>query len=233
LRGRSRTALRTKGRIGSEYSFSSTGVGLVLVGRMIVVSAEPNASPMSAGASASQMLRARRTLDPIGTSEDTGAKRADRGGEKGHTTVRHGFIPPCGDHGGFARVRWLGARRQGGHRSDQLRPQRGDLLAAPGRHRGPRRGYTDAVGDPSSGNFHAVINGTVTDGAGNTWRFNYDQNGRPVGDGGDVQLTDHFNLGSNARVLHVHSHFVAVFSSTGDLVERKQLTGDPAGCDPI
>src|SRR5262249_58725670 len=54
----------------------------------------------------------------------------------------------------------------------------------------------------SSGNFHSVINRTATDGAGNTWRFNYNQNGRPVGDGGDAQLTDHFNLVGNAGVLH-------------------------------
>ena len=85
----------------------------------------------------------------------------------------------------------------------------------------------------SSGTFHSVINGTATDGAGNTWRFNYNQNGRPVGDGGDVQLTDHFNLVGNAGVLHLHSHFVGVFSSTGDFIELKQLTGDPVGCDPI
>ena len=85
----------------------------------------------------------------------------------------------------------------------------------------------------SSGNFHSVINGTATDGAGNSWRFNYTQNVRPVGDGGDVQLTDHFNLTGNAGVIHLHSHFVAVFSSTGDLVDLKQLTGDPMGCDPI
>ena len=83
------------------------------------------------------------------------------------------------------------------------------------------------------GTFHSVINGTATDGAGNTWRFNYNQNVRPVGDGGDVQITDHFNLVGNAGVLHLHSHFVAVFSSTGDLVELKQVTGDPVGCDPI
>jgi hypothetical protein len=92
---------------------------------------------------------------------------------------------------------------------------------------------TAEFSETSSGTFHSVINGTATDGAGNTWRFNYDQNGRPVGDGGDVQLTDHFNLVGNAGVLHLHSHFVAVFSSTGDLVDLKQLTGDPVGCDPI
>src|SRR5437870_777584 len=40
----------------------------------------------------------------------------------------------------------------------------------------------------SSGNFHSVINGTATDGAGNSWRFNYNQNVRPVGGAGDVQL---------------------------------------------
>jgi hypothetical protein len=85
----------------------------------------------------------------------------------------------------------------------------------------------------SAGTFHSVITGTATDGAGNTWRFNYNQNGRPVGDEGDVQLTDHFNLVGNAGVLHLHSHFVGVFSSTGDFVELKQLTGDPVGCDPI
>jgi hypothetical protein len=85
----------------------------------------------------------------------------------------------------------------------------------------------------SSGTFHSVIHGTATDGAGNTWRFNYSQQGRLVGDSGDVQITDHFNLVGNAGVLHLHSHFVAVFSSTGDLVELKQLTGDPVGCDPI
>src|SRR5205823_2784765 len=65
----------------------------------------------------------------------------------------------------------------------------------------------------SSGTFHSVINGTATDGAGNSWRFNYNQNGRPVGSGGDVQITDHFNLTGNGGVLHLHSHFVAVFSS--------------------
>jgi len=85
----------------------------------------------------------------------------------------------------------------------------------------------------SSGTFHSVINGTATDGAGNSWRFNYSQNGRPVGSGGDVQITDHFNLTGNAGVLHLHSHFVVVFSSTGDLVDLKQITGDPVGCDPI
>jgi hypothetical protein len=92
---------------------------------------------------------------------------------------------------------------------------------------------TAEFSETSSGSFHSVINGTATDGAGNTWRFNYKQNGRPIGDGGDVQLTHHFNLVANAGVLHLHSHFVAVFSSTGDLVEFKQLTGDPVGCDPI
>lgn len=92
---------------------------------------------------------------------------------------------------------------------------------------------TGRFSEMSSGTFHSVITGTATDGAGDTWRFNYNQNGRPVGDGGDVQLTDHFNLVGNAGVLHLHSHFVAVFSSTGDLVELKQLTGDPVGCDPI
>jgi hypothetical protein len=85
----------------------------------------------------------------------------------------------------------------------------------------------------SSGNFHSVINGTATDGAGNTWRFNYTQNVRPVGSGGDVQIVDHFNLTGNAGVLHLHSHFVLIFSSTGDLVGFKQVTGDPVGCDPI
>jgi hypothetical protein len=85
----------------------------------------------------------------------------------------------------------------------------------------------------SSGNFHSVINGTATDGAGNFWRFNYNQNVRPVGSGGDAQLTDHFNLVGNAGVFHLHSHFVAIFSSTGDLVDLKQVTGDPEGCDPI
>jgi hypothetical protein len=92
---------------------------------------------------------------------------------------------------------------------------------------------TEMSSATSSGTFHSVINGTATDGVGNTWRFNYTQNGRPVGDGGDVQITDHFNLVGNAGVLHLHSHFVAVFSSTGDVVELKQLTGDPVGCDPI
>jgi hypothetical protein len=85
----------------------------------------------------------------------------------------------------------------------------------------------------SSGNFHAVINGTATDGAGNSWRFNYAQNVRPVGDAGDAQIVDHFNLIGNAGVLHLHSHFVIVFTSTGDLVAIKQVTGDPIGCDPI
>ncbi len=84
----------------------------------------------------------------------------------------------------------------------------------------------------SSGNVHSVINGTATDGAGNSWRFNYDQNVRSVG-GGGVQIIDHFNLTGNAGVLHLHSHFVAIFSSTGDLVDLVQLTGDPVGCDPI
>jgi hypothetical protein len=85
----------------------------------------------------------------------------------------------------------------------------------------------------SSGNFHSVVNGTATDGAGNSWRFNYSQNARPVGDGGDFQVVDHFNLTGNAGVLHLHSHFVIVFSSTGDLVDLKQATGDSIGCDPI
>jgi hypothetical protein len=85
----------------------------------------------------------------------------------------------------------------------------------------------------SSGVFHSVINGTATDGAGNTWRFNYNQNARLVDPAGDVQLTDHFNLVGNAGVLHLHSHFVAVFSSTGDLLDLKQGIGDPEGCDPI
>ena len=85
----------------------------------------------------------------------------------------------------------------------------------------------------SSATFHAVINGTATDGAGNFWRFNYTQDGRPLGVSGDAQITDHFNLTGNAGVLHLHSHFVAIFSSRGDLVELKQLTGDPVGCDPI
>lgn len=92
---------------------------------------------------------------------------------------------------------------------------------------------TAEFSETSSGTFHSVIDGTATDGAGNTWRFNYTQNGRAVGGGGDVQITDHFNLVGNAGVLHLHSHFVAVFSSTGDLVDLKQLTGDPMGCDPI
>jgi hypothetical protein len=85
----------------------------------------------------------------------------------------------------------------------------------------------------SSGNFHSVINGTATDDAGDFWRFNYTQNVRPVGGGGDVQITDHFNLTGNAGVLRLHSHFVAVFSSTGDFIDVIQLTGDPVGCDPI
>src|SRR5262249_19814179 len=92
---------------------------------------------------------------------------------------------------------------------------------------------TAKLSDTSSGTFHSVINGTATDGTGNSWRFNYNQNVRPVGDGGDIQITDHFNLTGNAGVLHLHSHFVAVFTSTGDVVEFKQLTGDPFGCDPI
>jgi hypothetical protein len=78
-----------------------------------------------------------------------------------------------------------------------------------------------------------VINGTATDGAGNTWRFDYSQNARLVDPAGDVQLTDHFNLVGNAGVLHLHSHFVAVFSSAGDLLDLKQGIGDPEGCDPI
>jgi hypothetical protein len=85
----------------------------------------------------------------------------------------------------------------------------------------------------SSGNFHSVVTGTATDGAGNSWRFNYAQNARPVGDAGDAQVVDHFNLTGNAGVLHLHSHFVIVFSSTGDPVAIKQVTGDPIGCDPI
>ena len=85
----------------------------------------------------------------------------------------------------------------------------------------------------SSATFHAVINGTATDGDGNFWRFNYTQDGRPVDMQGNAQLTDHFNLTGNAGVLHLHSHFVGIFSSRGDLVELKQLTGDPIGCDPI
>jgi hypothetical protein len=85
----------------------------------------------------------------------------------------------------------------------------------------------------SSGTFHAVVNGTATDGAGNSWRFNYAQNARLVGDTGDAQVVDHFNLTGNAGVLHLHSHFVIVFSSTGDPVEIKQVTGDSIGCDPI
>jgi hypothetical protein len=85
----------------------------------------------------------------------------------------------------------------------------------------------------SSGTFHSVVNGTATDGAGNSWRFNYTQNARLVGDAGDAQVVDHFNLTGNAGVFHLHSHFVIVFSSTGDLVELKQVTGDFIGCDPI
>src|SRR5262245_32705170 len=58
----------------------------------------------------------------------------------------------------------------------------------------------------SSGNVHSVINGTATDGAGGSWRFNYTQNVRPVGGGGDVQVTDHFNLTGNGGGVHLHSH---------------------------
>ena len=92
---------------------------------------------------------------------------------------------------------------------------------------------TGKFSETSSGNVHSVITGTATDNAGNTWRFNYTQNVRLVGDGGNGQITDHFNLVGNAGVLHVHTHFVVVFSSTGDLVEVRQVTGDPMGCDPI
>ena len=85
----------------------------------------------------------------------------------------------------------------------------------------------------SSATFHAVINGTATDGDGNSWRFNYTQDGRPVDLRGDAQLTDHFNLTGNAGVLHLHSHFVGIFSARATSWSSKQLTGDPVGCDPI
>jgi hypothetical protein len=84
-----------------------------------------------------------------------------------------------------------------------------------------------------SGIFHSEIKGTATDGAGNSWKFNYNQNARLLDAAGDVQIVDHFNLVGNGGVLHLHSHFVAIFSSTGDLLDLKQLTGDPEGCDPI
>jgi hypothetical protein len=198
---------------------------------MIVVSVELNPSPTNVGANASQMLPVARLIRSAQAKILVRTGGAG-GGEKGHTVLRHGFILIAA-----ATVAALAFAGSALGEKPVTVPVSFDLSAAtcsqlPSGTAIHGEG-TEMFSDTSSGTFHAVANGTATDGAGNTWRFNYDQNGRPVGDGGDVQLTDHFNLVGNAGVLHLHSHFVAVFSSTGDLVQLKQLTGDPMGCDPI
>ena len=91
---------------------------------------------------------------------------------------------------------------------------------------------TAQVSATPSGNFHANIKGTATDGAGTTWRFAYNQNGNVLADD-TAQLTDHFNLVGSGTQLRLHSHFVIVFDSSFNPVRIKQVTGDPVGCDPI
>src|SRR3954464_15438207 len=166
----------------------------------------------------------RSTPFPIGSA-------ADRSGEKGHTMLRQGFVLVVAAM--VAALTFAGSAL--GDKPVSV-PVSFDLSAATCSQM-PAGTVIHGEGTAlfsgtSSGTFHAVINGTATDGAGNTWRFNYNQNGRPLGDGGEVQLIDQFNLVGNAGVLHLHSHFVGIFSSAG-LVEFKQLTGDPFGCDPI
>jgi hypothetical protein len=90
---------------------------------------------------------------------------------------------------------------------------------------------TAQFSETSSGTFHALINGTATDG-GTTWRFVYHQNGNIAPDG-SAQLTDHFNLVGSGTPIRLHTHFVIIFSATGEIVDAKQVTGDPEFCDPL
>ena len=85
----------------------------------------------------------------------------------------------------------------------------------------------------SSATFHAVINGTATTAPATPGASTTPRTGVPVDLQGNAQLTDHFNLTGNAGVLHLHSHFVGIFSSWATSSETQAAHGDPIGCDPI
>ena len=90
------------------------------------------------------------------------------------------------------------------------------------------------------GGTHTIINGTATDNAGGSYRFNYHNNTRASGQSFpfDVQVSDHFNLVGNGGANHVHTHFVLRAHVTGPGPEDFEIFwgkfhGDPELCDPL
>jgi hypothetical protein len=95
---------------------------------------------------------------------------------------------------------------------------------------------TGTVFFSQNGSIHVAVTGTATDGNGGFWRFNYVQNGRPLG-GGAVEVSDHFNLVGSGSPIKLHSHFVIDFTTieleNAEILAVKQVHGDPEFCDPI
>lgn len=89
----------------------------------------------------------------------------------------------------------------------------------------------------AAGNIQSMANGSATDSAGNTYRWNYHQSVQPIGDGAHSRVVDDFVLSGSGPAAGIHSHFIAIIDGTS--VEEAQsfellhLLGDPFNCDPI
>jgi hypothetical protein len=87
---------------------------------------------------------------------------------------------------------------------------------------------------------NTTINGTATDTAGGSYRFNYHNSTKvdvaPTDFPTDEFITDHFNLVGNGSANQLHTHFVLrvhIASPTDMTFEFVNVHGDPFNCDPI
>ena len=84
-----------------------------------------------------------------------------------------------------------------------------------------------------------AVQGTGTDGAGGTYRFNYHQAGAAAFAGFpfSIQLTDHFNLTGSGGANRVHTGFVITFTFENESdppeLEITMVIGDAEHCDPL
>jgi hypothetical protein len=89
----------------------------------------------------------------------------------------------------------------------------------------------------SAGNIQSMANGTATDSAGNSYRWNYHQSVQPIGDGSHSRVVDDFVLSGSGPAAGIHSHFIAIIDGTSieetQSFELLHLLGDPFNCDPI
>ena len=95
--------------------------------------------------------------------------------------------------------------------------------------------FFDATG--AAGNIQSMADGTATDSAGNSYRWNYHQSVQPIGDGSHSRVVDDFVVSGSGPAAGIHSHFIAIIDGTSvdeaQTFELLHLLGNPFDCDPI